>query len=153
LLPLNLTYHRPTTGLEGKFSMEFCLASILCLRRAGLTEFSDAVVNRPDVQQAIRKIDYVTYSDADAEAGGYAFLTTFLDIAMTDGRRFSARADTSRGSSVMPMSEDEVADKFRACAEFAGCPRDRAEEIIEMTLTLETLPDVSVLAHRLGAGE
>ena len=35
-LPGNLTYHQPRTGLEGKFSMEFCLASILVVRRAGL---------------------------------------------------------------------------------------------------------------------
>ena len=32
----------------------------------------------------------------------------------------------------MPISEDEVADKFRDCAEFAGMPADRAERVIEL---------------------
>ena len=55
------------TGLEGKFSMEFSLASIIVLRRAGLVEYSDAVVNRPDIQETIRKIDYTVFSDEEAQ--------------------------------------------------------------------------------------
>ena len=48
LLPDNLTHHRPVTAVQGKFSMEFCLASILVLRRAGLAELTDDVDARVD---------------------------------------------------------------------------------------------------------
>jgi 2-methylcitrate dehydratase PrpD len=74
LLPGNLTYHQPATGLQGKFSMEFCLASILVLGKAGLAEFTDEVVNRPDIQAAIGKIDYTCYSDEEAAANRYPLL-------------------------------------------------------------------------------
>jgi 2-methylcitrate dehydratase PrpD len=151
LMPLNLTYHRPTTGLEGKFSMEFSLASILVLRKAGLAEYSDEVVNRPDVQEAIRKIDYTVFSDEEAEAKGYTLLTTFLDIAMKDGRKFSARVDAAKGSASMPMTEDEVAEKFRDCAAFARMPKDRIEQTIELVLKLEDVSDIRELTGLLRA--
>src|SRR5205085_3924778 len=128
LMPLNLTYHRPRTGLEGKFSMEFSLASILVLRRAGLLEYSDEVVNRPDIQEAIRRIDYTVFSDEEAEANGWHLWTTFLDITLKDGRTLSARADAAKGSASMPMSEEEVSEKFRDCAAFAKLPKDAAEK-------------------------
>jgi 2-methylcitrate dehydratase PrpD len=151
LMPLNLTYHRPVTGLEGKFSMEFSLASILVMRRAGLAEYSDAVVNRPDVQEAIRKIDYSVFSEEEAEAKGYTLLTTFLDIKLKDGRTFSARVDAAKGSASLPMTEEEVARKFQECAEFAGCPAGRAEKIIELALNLEKVGDIRELTRLLGA--
>jgi 2-methylcitrate dehydratase PrpD len=150
-MPLNLTYHRPTTGLEGKFSMEFSLAAILVLRRAGLAEFSDEVVNRADVQQAISKIDYSVYGDEEAQAKGYTLLTTFLDITLKNGRTYSARVDAANGSASLPMTEDEVAAKFRDCARFARWPAERTEKIISLVLELEKLNDIRALTGLLQA--
>lgn len=151
LMPLNLTYHRPRTGLEGKFSMEFSLAAILALRQAGLAEYSDDVVNRPDVQETIGKIDYTVYSDDEAEQKGYTLLTTFLDVTLKDGRRFSARAEAARGSASLPMTEEDVAEKFRGCARFARWPAERAEKIIARVLDLENVKDIRELTSLLHA--
>lgn len=151
LMPLNLTYHRPRTGLEGKFSMEFSLASILVLRRAGLAEYSDEVVNRPDIQEVIGKIDYTTFSDEEAQAKGYTLWTTFLDIQLKDGRTYSARAEVAKGSATMPMTDAEVARKFRECTEFAGWPGDQSERIIERVLKLESVRDIREVTRLLSA--
>lgn len=150
LIPLNLTYHDPTTGLEGKFSMEFCLAAILVLRRAGLAEFTDDVVNRPDVREAIGKIKCSVYGDDEAAANDYVLLTTFLDIEMKDGRRYSARVDAARGSAELPMNESEIAGKFRDCAAFADWTPGRAERVIDLIGRLDELDDVCPLARALG---
>ena len=152
LMLLNLTYHRPTTGLEGKFSMEFSLASILVLRKAGLLEYSDEVVNRPDIQDVIRKTDYTVFSDEEAEAKGYHLWTTFLDVTLKDGRTLSARVDAAKGSADYPMTEDEVADKFRDCAAFAKMPAGQAEKIIDLVLQLEYVKDIRDLTRRLSVG-
>lgn len=151
LMPLNLTYHRPVTGLQGKFSMEFSLASILVLRKAGLAEYSDEVVNRKDVQEVIRKIDYTVFSDEEAEAKGYHLWTTFLDILLKDGRTISARVDAAKGSADYPMTEDEVAEKFRDCAAFANMPKDNTEKAIDLILTLEKVADIRELTTVLQA--
>lgn len=148
-LPLNLTFHRPRTGLEGQLSMEFCLATMLATRRAGLPEFTDAAVNSPQIQSAIAKIDYTTYSDEEAKLENYAFLTTFLDIEMHDGRRFAARSDAAKGSAAFPLSSAEVADKFRSCLEYIGWPKHRVEKSIALLLRLEALDDMRTLTELL----
>jgi 2-methylcitrate dehydratase PrpD len=150
-LPGNLTYHHPTTGLQGKFSMEFCLASILVLRRAGLSEFTDAVVNRDDIQEAIRKIRYTCYDDREAETNKYPLLTTFIEVVLKDGRRFAGRADVARGSPPIAMTEAEVAAKFRDCAAFAGWPQRATERIVEITFDLDKLPRIAQLMKLLAA--
>jgi len=149
LLPENLTYHRPTTGLQGKFSMEFCLASIAVLRKAGLAEFTDAVVNRREVQEVISKIDYTAYGDDEAAANGYGRLTTFIEVVLRDGRKISARADVAKGDPAIPMNDDEVANKFRECAAFADWPANRSEQIIEMVRHLEKLANITDLTALL----
>jgi 2-methylcitrate dehydratase PrpD len=149
LMPLNLTYHRPVTGLEGKFSMEFSLASILVLRKAGLAEYSDEVVNRMDIQEVIRKTDYTVFSDEEAEASGYHLWTTFLDLTLKDGRTISARVDAAKGSADYPMTEEEVAEKFLDCAAFAKLPKDRAEKAVDLILSLEKVADIRELTNLL----
>jgi len=149
LLPENLTYHRPTTGLQGKFSMEFCLASIAVLRKAGLAEFTDAVVNRRDMQELIGKTDYTAYSDDEAAANGYGRLTTFIEIVLQDGRKIAARADVAKGDPAVPMSDDEVAGKFRECAAFADWPEQRSEQIVDVVRNLEKLADIADLTALL----
>jgi 2-methylcitrate dehydratase PrpD len=146
-MPNALIHHRPADELQAKFSMEFCMAILLIERRAGLAEFTDAVVNRPDVQEMIRKVDFVV--DDAAERAGYQKMTTLIDITLTDGRKISGRADFGKGSPADPMSYEEVADKFRECAAYALVDRKRADDVIAMVRDFETLPTLAPLMDRL----
>jgi 3-isopropylmalate dehydrogenase len=65
----------------------------------------------------IEKVDFVV--DEEAEAAGYHKMTTLIDIDAEGGRKVSGRADFGKGSPAMPMSYEEVSDKFRENAEFA----------------------------------
>jgi hypothetical protein len=47
------------------------------------------------------------------------------------------------------MSYDEVADKFRGCAEFAKWPKAKTESVIAAVKSLETATDVSKLSAAL----
>ena len=49
------------------------------------------------------------------------------------------------------MSFEEVADKFRGCAEFAKWPKDKAEGVINFVKTLENAPDMTKLTALLTA--
>lgn len=144
-----LLHHQPNTGLEAKFSMEFCMAILLLEHKAGLGQFSDKVVQRPDVQEMIRKINF--YVDPEAESAGFDKMTSILKIHLTDGRVITGRADFGKGSPANPMSFDDAAAKFRGCAEFAEWPKSKMENIIAFTKFLETAPDVSALAPLLSA--
>jgi len=84
-----------------------------------------------------------------AEAAGYNKMTSILEIRLQDGRVISGRADFAKGSPAIPMSYDEVAEKFLDCAAFAKWPRDKARTVIELAGKLETLPDVRAMTAPL----
>ena len=49
------------------------------------------------------------------------------------------------------MSFDEVADKFRGCAEFAKWPKEKTEAAIAFIASIDSAPDASRLAALLTA--
>lgn len=146
-MPNALIHHRPTTQLQAKFSMEFCMAILLLERKAGLAEFTDEVVNRRDVQKMIERIEFGVHPEA--EAAGYEKMTTIIDIELADGRRISGRADFGKGSPANPMSDEELADKFRECAAWGGLPKSNTERVIDLVLNFEKLKSIRELTRLL----
>src|SRR6266481_3378675 len=144
-----LLHHQPKTGLEAKFSMEFCMAILLLERKAGLGEFSDKVVQRADVQEMIRRVNF--YVDPEAESAGFDKMTSLLKIHLKDGRVSAGRADFGKGSPANPMTFEEAATKFRGCAEYSEWPGGKTERIIAFVRALDTAPDVSALSPLLAA--
>jgi len=144
-----LLHHQPKTGLEAKFSMEFCMAILFLERKAGLGEFSDKVVQRSDVQKMIRRVNF--YIDPEAETAGYDKMTSLLKIHLKDGRVIAGRADFGKGSPANPMTFEEAATKFRGCAEYSEWPRVKTEKIIAFVRALDSAPDVRALSPLLSA--
>jgi 2-methylcitrate dehydratase PrpD len=142
-----LLHHRPKTGLEAKFSMEFCMAILLLRGKAGLGEFKDNVVQAADVQEMIGRVNF--YVDPEAESAGFDKMTSLLKIHLKDGRVITGRADFAKGSPVNPMSFEEAAAKFKGCAEFAEWPKDKTEKLITYIKALEIARDVSALSPLL----
>jgi 2-methylcitrate dehydratase PrpD len=146
-MPNALIHHRPKNELQAKFSMEFCMAILLLERKAGLAEFTDEVVNRPDVQKMIGRIEFGVHPEA--EAAGYEKMTTLIEIQLTDGRSIGGRADFGKGSPANPMSDDELAAKFRECAAWGKLPAASADKVVEMVLNLEKLKSIRNLTRLL----
>ena len=144
-----LIHHQPRTGLQAKFSMEFCMAILLLEGKAGLAEFTDAVAQRPDVQEMIGRIKF--YTDPEAEKAGYDKMTTIIKIGLKNGRTVSGRADFGKGSPSDPMSYDEVADKFQQCASFATWLPTKVSKIIQTVRNLEHVMDIRSLTSLVGA--
>ena len=139
-----LFHHRPMTALEGKFSMEFCLSIILLERKATLSLFSDSVVQRPDVQAMIRRINYYVAPEVENKMGA-----NVLKVTLKDGRVLTDRGRLAKGSPENPMSYDDVAEKFRGCAESAQWPARKAESVIKLVASLEKLKSAAELTGAL----
>lgn len=146
-----LLHHRPTTELQAKFSLEFCLAALLLERKCGLNQFHDAYVMRPDVQAAIAKVDYTTFTAEEAARERHTIVTAYVELVMKDGRRLGERIDFGKGNKANPMSQDEVADKFRECATYSRWPSDRTERAIALVQRLEEVKDVRDVTRELAA--
>jgi 2-methylcitrate dehydratase PrpD len=70
-----LIHHRPRTGLEGKFSLEYGIAAALLDGAPGLDSFTDAAVQRPEAQELVERID------VELEPGGDGLLAGTFAIA------------------------------------------------------------------------
>jgi 2-methylcitrate dehydratase PrpD len=148
--------HKPTTGLEAKFSMEFAVAILLVDGKAGLGQFTDASVRRPEVQDMIARVIYAVDPEFDKLGKEGAFQAVLeepamIKVHMKDGRIISARTQPAKGSPKNPMTYDEVADKFRTNAEFARWPAVKTESIIKLVSTLDTATNVAPLTVALTA--
>jgi 2-methylcitrate dehydratase PrpD len=142
-----LLHHQPKTGLEAKFSMEFCMAILLLRGKAGLSEFTDQVVQRTDVQNLIQRINF--YVDPEADRAGYDKMTSLLKIHLKDGRVITGRADFGKGSPADPMTFEEAATKFHGCADYAEWPKAKKEKIIDFVNAMESARDVDALSPLL----
>src|SRR6185436_20647067 len=123
--------------------MEFCMAILLLERKAGLAQFTDEVVNRRDVKKMIEKIEFSVHPLA--EAAGYEKMTTIIDIEFVDGGGVSGRADFGKGSPAYPMTDDELATKFRECAAWGGLSKPKAEKVVDFVFNLEKAKSIRPL--------
>lgn len=146
-MPNALIYHDPETELEAKFSMEFCMAILLIEGRAGLAEFTDEIVNRPDVKQMMKRVRFEV--DPEAEAAGYAKMTSIITVRLLSGEVIRGRADFGKGSPLYPMSYPDVAEKFFECAAFAAWPLVEAERVVELVRSVESLESIASLTAAL----
>ncbi len=134
-MPNALIHHRPTDELAAKFSMEFCLAILLLERRAGLAEFTDEVVNRPDVQELIGRITFE--ADPAADEGGFREMTSLIDVELVDGRTLRTTAEFAKGSPSNPMRDEELIDKFLGCLAWAGIDEQTGRAVAVRVMGLE----------------
>ena len=149
-MPNALIHHQPANELQAKFSMEFCMAILLLQRKAGLAEFTDKVVNRPDVKKMIAKIEFGVHPEA--EAAGYEKMTTIIDIELAGGRKIAGRADFGKGSPANPMTDEELAGKFHGCAAWGKLPKANAEKVVDLVFNLEKLKSIRQLTQLLSIG-
>jgi 2-methylcitrate dehydratase PrpD len=101
---------RPATGLEGKFSVAYCVVASLLDGRATPELFSDEAVARPVVSALLERTTVVP----DAAIGEKQAEVTLL---LQNGRRLVERIDMAKGHPGNPMSDDELAAKFLSLVE------------------------------------
>ena len=138
-----LIHHDPGSIGEARFSMQFALALIAVEGRAGLAEFTEATLARPDIRAAMERVRFAAYDEPEPD---YTNMTTLLDVRLTDGTALHRRCDWAQGSTQSPMSFEEACGKFRQCTDFAGFPADSAEATIEIVDKLESLDDAGRIA-------
>ena len=135
---LILRNHAAQTGLEAKFSIEFAMAAAVVARRAGLGEYSDSFVRRPEVQALMRKVAVETNRNYDPEVSG-ASVWDQVRIDLADGGSIeSEKVSRAKGHADRPLTEAELFEKFRGCLD-AGGSRVAPEALFDRLKHLENL--------------
>jgi 2-methylcitrate dehydratase PrpD len=127
----------PVTGLEGKLSVYHAVAAALLYGKAGVIEFTDDCVRRPEVVSLRAKVSAIPDDSLDKAAA-------HVRIVVNDGRTLERDVPHAIGSLEKPMSDRELEDKFRALAADARCD---ANAIVRSIWSLEELGDVAQLAR------
>ncbi len=140
---LNALIHpRPITELQAKFSLQYCMAVAILDGAAGLAQFTDERVNRADVQELLGKVSVEL--NPEMEARGFHRMASLVEIGLKDGRLLRGEAEMAKGSPEKPMTDEEVAAKFRECAVLA-LPLARIDEAVEAVWRLDQLVNVRQL--------
>lgn len=138
----------PATGLDGKFSFEYCAALALTQDHVGIDCFSDAVRFSAPVEAALKKIRLKPNPDISTST-----VDTWVQAraALKDGRVLVERCDAYRGAARNPIGRDAHLVKVRDCMRRA-LPEPAMERLIALVEGLEDLKDARVLVRAL-AGE
>ena len=138
-----LFYSKPTSALEAKFSMNFVLATALMDRKVSLAQVTDGRANDSRIQDLERKIKMRAYPDADANESGEN-RPDVVTIKMKDGKEYSHGVLRARGHADVPLSWDELLEKYRDCARIALGEKE-VEKTLELMGDLESLNNVKEL--------
>jgi aconitate decarboxylase len=114
-----LRNHRPQTGLEAKFSIEFAMASAIVQREVGLQQLTDSFVQQPQVQALFEKVS-VQINDKPCPLEPTFALTDRVVVTLSNGQTLdSGEIRFPLGNAGNPLDESGMRMKFLDCLESA----------------------------------
>jgi 2-methylcitrate dehydratase PrpD len=146
ITPTILIHDRPSTGLEAKFSMPYCVAAAVVHGRIGLDTFEDDTVRHREVTALLPRISMRV--DPAFDNGAPALTQSRVTVALRNGTELGALATGARGYPHQPASDVELREKFVSCAR-----RALMDSAVEQAWTVlrdfGTIADVTALTSRL----
>ena len=133
-------YNDPQTGVEGKFSLGYCLCRALIAGKIRITDFTDENVKDPVTRGLMNRIRWI-YMEQQPPGGPFGYQEVVLK--MNDGRVFSCRVEHPRGEPQNPMSREEFAAKYRDNALHARYDEAVLSRIKDLILDLENVEDIA----------
>ncbi|GGF43291.1 hypothetical protein GCM10011611_57170 [Aliidongia dinghuensis] len=132
-----LTVREPTTGVDGRFSVEYVVASALIDGKLGVETFDDQPV-RPDVQALLARVERRHDETAPRMSNDPATRFSVVEIDLTDGTRRVRRVASIRGA-------QDLRAKFRDAV--GGDPA--LERLPDLVRTMRSTDDLRTLISLL----
>ncbi|MBI3969095.1 MAG: MmgE/PrpD family protein, partial [Chloroflexi bacterium] len=145
--PRSLIHSNPQTGLEGKFSMEYCVAAALLDKRITLGTFEDDQVQRPEIRRLMQLVK-MRRVPGDEGQPTWSKPEEHVVVHLKGGRQLRYSVHTPKGEGNNPLSDEEVRNKYRDTAGRA-LPSDLVERTTDLIGSLETVANVRQLADLL----
>jgi 2-methylcitrate dehydratase PrpD len=144
-----LKYHRPQTGLEGKFCLEYSVSTALLDGLPQIEHFTDEAVRRPAVREFTERVTLSNDEGYGAIVDRNQGLPMCVEVR-ADGEAASREVLDAPGSPRNPASRKQLEDKFDACAAPA-IGMSRARQARQALLTLASAETVGPALALLGA--
>ena len=136
-----LIHHRPATGLEAKFSLEYLMAAGLALRTINAESFEFKHVNDPvmrDLMQKVRSINAPLERKTPGEGDVTVQVRTRTGV-------FEETVTYAPGHPKNPLTWERLSEKYRACAHQGGIQEPALSRSLEMLSRIDEIPDVREL--------
>ncbi|HEX2456642.1 MAG TPA: MmgE/PrpD family protein [Vicinamibacterales bacterium] len=146
ITPTVLIHSRPATGLEAKFSMEYCVAAAIVRGVVGIDTFDAASLGDPEVQALLPRVTMRVDPGLDGVAP--PLTQSRVAIVLRDGRTISQEANGARGYPDRPASADELGAKFLGCAK-RTIAEDAAHHALERLRGIDGESDIRTVASIL----
>jgi 2-methylcitrate dehydratase PrpD len=105
----------PQSGLDAKFSVQYCLARALMQGRILLEDFEGEAFRDPELRGLMQRIHAAPHPDMPAESGEH--FGAEVRVTLEDGRVLSKRIGAALGRGPdNPLPRDALAGKFADCA-------------------------------------
>jgi 2-methylcitrate dehydratase PrpD len=141
--PRSLIHSDPHTALEGKFSIQYCLAAALVDEKVGLAQFEDAKVMRPEVRALIPKITMKRNPGQEGKPS-WGEASNEVRIKLRNGKVVSKTVHRNYDGPVLGVTPEGMDMKFRDCASIA-LPKPKVDEALAILHNLEKQPNVNGL--------
>ncbi|MFB6311963.1 MAG: MmgE/PrpD family protein [Salinirussus sp.] len=137
----------PTTGLDAKFSVQYCLAAALIDGEITIDHFRDGAVPRDDIQTLADRVQLDRDTDAFADRAYGASVTLQTDSGTTHTRM----VDAPPGSAGNPLTTEQFEKKFRDCAR-RSLDEQAVDEAWGQLSDLEHVEDMGTLVATIAGG-
>jgi 2-methylcitrate dehydratase PrpD len=133
--------NEPATGLEGKFSIPYCVANALLREETGMKAFTDEKVNDPAVRAIMKKINVI--NDPKMQA-----LESLVELEVNNGKSFQSFSDILQQIPPLEVKKVLVASKFLdLCEPVLG--KKKSLDLKKKIEALDTLKDMRNMAKIL----
>jgi 2-methylcitrate dehydratase PrpD len=148
--PQVLIHSHPQTALEGKFSLQYCMAIAIADKEVGLNQFTDNKVQDAKIQKLINKVRYAHPPEMGSASADSMRGRVEVVVRLKNGTEFSRLVEVARGDPENPLTQEEVESKFLDCAQVVFSRQD-ARRCLDEILTLEHIKDISALMKFLSS--
>jgi 2-methylcitrate dehydratase PrpD len=131
---MNMHYVAAVTALEGQIFID---------------QFTEEKIKDSKIIEYSRKVEVVPDPELD-KLGPEFRHAVIAEVRTRDGKLFSKRVDTAKGSNKNPMSTDEVITKYRILAGKV-IAKEKIDALYDRVQHLENLTDVRELCDKLAA--
>jgi len=139
----------PQSGLEAKFSVQYCLARALTDRAIRIEHFEGDAFRDPAVAAILPRVHADGYTTAQFSADNH--FGAEVKVTTVGGEVFAGKTDEALGrTSANPVPAVRLREKFENCIGLA-LPRARAKALADMVERLDTLADMRALSALLSA--
>lgn len=136
-------------GHKARFCLAYDMAVALIDRTAGIAQYTDERVRKPDVQALMKKVKVTVPDDfrhhkGQWGEGGVNWGEMRLAVTLKDGRKHATARSYAKGWSEDPATWADLEEKYRDCAD-GILPKAQIDESIAMIAELDSLPNVAGL--------